>query len=377
MPVENSFRVIDAHQDLAFSMLSYQRAFATSDVHFMLTETSWRKSGLSWAWVTVFIHPDYQTQEFADAALKTELDIYDELLAHYRGWLVPGGCQKDIALMSRHGGQLGISILMEGAEPVSHAADLESFFMRGVRALGLTWNNKNKYAGGAFAEGGLTGPGSELLDEAARLGIAIDLSHLNEESFWDVIKYRNTKQSGLTLYASHSNAAAVCPHVRNLDDEQLAALRECGGAVGVVLYNMYLDPNWSRTGYGDKLIFPPEQVFAGGAAPDEIARKLVLGGFAEPAPADEAPDAEEAAEVSLEIVLEHIDHLVYVMGERSVGLGSDFDGGLTRHNTPIPFHSFADISILSEAVADRWGPEFARMFMGENWFDFWSQALPD
>ena len=125
----------------------------------------------------------------------------------------------------------------EGAEPLApDLSDLEVWYERGLRSVGLTWSRAN-----AFAEGvpfrfpstpdtgpGLTPAGRELVRACNELGILVDLSHLNESGFWDV-----ARASAAPLVATHSNAHALCPASRNLTDEQLDAIGASGGVVGI------------------------------------------------------------------------------------------------------------------------------------------------
>ena len=171
----------------------------------------------------------------------------------------------------------------EGAEPIDPNLDaLEVFYRAGLRSLGIVWSRPN-----AFAEGvpfkfphspdtgpGLTEAGRRLVRECNRLGIMIDLSHLNERGFWDVARL-----STAPLVATHSNAHALCPSTRNLTDRQLDAIKESGGMVGV------------NFGVG----FLRED---GGRDPRTL----------------------------LEVLVRHIDYLVERMGIEHVGFGSDFDG---------------------------------------------------
>ena len=134
-------------------------------------------------------------------------------------------------------GRVAAIVHLEGADPLApDLSGLDDWYARGLRSLGLVWSSPN-----AFAEGvpfrfpsspdtgrGLTPAGDELVRECNRLGILVDLSHLNEAGFWDVAKL-----SQAPLVASHSNAHALCPSSRNLTDAQLDAVGRSGGVVGV------------------------------------------------------------------------------------------------------------------------------------------------
>lgn len=183
------------------------------------------------------------------------------------------------------GGALAAILHFEGAEPIDEGLNaLEVFYRAGLRSLGLVWSRPN-----AFAEGvpfrfdaspdtgpGLTDSGRGLVRACNRLGIMIDLSHLNEQGFWDVARL-----SDAPLVATHSNAHALAPCTRNLTDKQLDAIRESDGMVGLNFAVAFL-------------------------------RR------------DGAPDAD----TPIETMVAHIDYLVARLGIERVGFGSDFDGAL-------------------------------------------------
>jgi membrane dipeptidase len=171
----------------------------------------------------------------------------------------------------------------EGAENLGSDHDaLESYYEAGLRSLGIVWSRPNAYAEGVpfkFPSSpdtglGLTDAGRELVRECNRLGILVDLSHINEKGFWEVAEISQTP-----LVATHSNAHALCPVSRNLTDRQLDAIRDSDGMVGV---------------------------------------NFAVGFLRE--------DGGESEDTPLEKVLRHVDYLVERIGVDRVGFGSDFDG---------------------------------------------------
>ncbi len=182
-------------------------------------------------------------------------------------------------------GVMAAILHFEGAEPLDKGLDaLEVFYRAGLRSLGPVWSRPN-----AFGEGvpfgfpnspdtgpGLTDAGRELIKECNRLGILIDLSHMNEKGFWQIAKL-----SDAPLVATHSNVHVLCQSPRNLTDRQLDAIKESDGMVGV------------NFGVG----FLRED---GGKDPD----------------------------VPLETIVRHFDYLIGRLGIDRVGFGSDFDGAL-------------------------------------------------
>jgi membrane dipeptidase len=180
-------------------------------------------------------------------------------------------------------GQITAIVHMEGAEPLAaDLSDLESWYERGLRSVGLVWSRPNAFAEGVpfrfpsspDTGGGLTDAGQELVRACNRLGILVDLSHLNEAGFWDVQRI-----STAPLVATHSNAHALCGASRNLTDRQLEAIRDSGGIVGVNFAVNFLRED----------------------------------GVHEPA----TPITE---------IVRHLDYLVARMGIDHVAFGSDFDG---------------------------------------------------
>ncbi len=195
---------------------------------------------------------------------------------------------------------------MEGAEAIdSNFEMLDVLHAAGLRSLGPVWSRSN-----AFGEGvpflcpsspdtgpGLTDLGKELVRRCNQLRILVDLSHINERGFWDVAAL-----SDAPLVATHSNAHALSPHARNLTDKQLAAIRDTHGLVGVNLATAFLRPDGAYDG--------------------------------------DAP---------VEVVLDHIEHMISHVGEDGVGLGSDFDGA----RMPSQIGTAAGLQTLVEAMRTR------------------------
>jgi membrane dipeptidase len=215
---------------------------------------------------------------------------------------------------------IGAVVHFEGAEPVGTVDDLELWHERGLRSLGLVWSRPNAYAEGvAFrfpgspdSGAGLTGAGRDLVRECNRLGILVDVSHVNLRGFFDVAAI-----SDAPLVASHSNAHALCPSTRNLTDEQLDAIAGSGGIVGVT--------------------------YSVGLLRDD--------GRIDP-------------ETPLETVVRHVDYLVERMGIDHVGFGSDFDGA----RVPAAIGDVAGVPALVDALAERGYEERAlRKLAYENW----------
>ena len=169
-----------------------------------------------------------------------------------------------------------------------------------------------RYPGGPDIGPGLTAAGIALVRACNRLGIMLDVSHLNAAGFWDVARV-----SRAPLVATHSNAHAVCPVPRNLTDDQLRAVRDSGGVVGVSLSVSEL-----------------------------------------------RPDGHNSPAMPLDMVLRHFDHLLGILGEDGVALGSDLDGALL----PEAVGNAAGLGAVAAAMAARgYSPGLIRKLCCDNW----------
>lgn len=128
---------------------------------------------------------------------------------------------------------------IEGLDYLNTIGDIDELYKLGVRSVNIVWNNDNKFGGGARGDKnrGLTKEGEELVEKLVCSKIAIDLSHSNEKTFYEIVKKcRELKNNGLDpiVFASHSNSKNICDVDRNLSDEQIRMIKEFDGVIGVV-----------------------------------------------------------------------------------------------------------------------------------------------
>lgn len=128
---------------------------------------------------------------------------------------------------------------IEGLDYLEKIEDIEQMYNLGVRSVNIVWNNDNKFGGGAKGnkERGLSTLGKELIKKLVDKKIAIDLSHSNDKTFYDIIELCNelkNKGKDPILFASHSNAKEICNHKRNLSDDQIIKIKELNGVIGIV-----------------------------------------------------------------------------------------------------------------------------------------------
>jgi len=128
---------------------------------------------------------------------------------------------------------------IEGLDYLEKIEDIDKLYALGLRSANPVWNNENRFGGGVRANKhvGLTKLGEELIEKLVQKGIAMDVSHANEATFWNMIQVcRRLKREGKdpVIFASHSNAKSICDVERNLTDEQIMAIKELGGVIGMV-----------------------------------------------------------------------------------------------------------------------------------------------
>jgi membrane dipeptidase len=136
-------------------------------------------------------------------------------------------------------GRVALWVGLEGGEPIEDSLDLlEIFYELGLRVLTLTWSLRNAIGDGVFerTNGGLTNFGVEVLGKAEELGVLVDLSHINERGFWDALE-----TTSFPVIASHSNAYSLCNNSRNLKDEQIKAIAERDGVIGINAIPSFID----------------------------------------------------------------------------------------------------------------------------------------
>lgn len=226
---------------------------------------------------------------------------------------------------------------------------LDTLYNRGTRYMTLTWNNSTSWAtsasdetveDGAFnSEGkkGLTAFGKQIVRRMNAIGMMVDISHVGEQTFWDVIE-TTTKP----VIASHSSVYAICPVPRNLKDNQIRAIAKNGGVVQINFYAGFIDPNYE--GKRDAFMLK-----------HKIENDSLIKNGVNLYVAEEILFSKYVAEVqsfrpTLDQLVQHITHVIALVGVDYVGLGSDFDG---IPLAPLGLDDVSSYPLITEALADR------------------------
>ncbi len=199
---------------------------------------------------------------------------------------------------------------LEGADPLGgNAEELAHFYYLGVRSITPAWDD-NAFAGTPFgANGGLTAEGFRLIEVAEALRVMVDVSHLSDDAFWQVVDIAQRP-----FIASHSNCRALCPSPRNLSDDMLRALAHRGGVAGINLAPDYLEPGYQAA--WDAIAYPTR------ATMNDITDLDVREHLRRQA----VQRLSDLPRPGIDWVVRHIQHAIRVGGEDCVGLGGDLDG---------------------------------------------------
>ncbi len=249
------------------------------------------------------------------------LDTIDGVCARFPGDLQKVETAAD-AEAARTSGRIAVLPAVENGHAIeSDLGKLEQLRRRGARYLTLTHSRHLEWAASSGEEGagpgGLTALGREVVREMERLGIIVDVSHVHESTFWDVVRVARKP-----FIASHSCAAALCPVARNLTDDQVKAVAGSGGLVGVNFFPGFLDPAYFDAQDATlRRLFAEMEVIEREYA-DDPARKIAESHRS----ARAAREARGPARADAGTAAAHVLHMVELVGADHVGIGSDFDG---------------------------------------------------
>ncbi|MBN1667408.1 MAG: membrane dipeptidase [Anaerolineales bacterium] len=362
--------IIDAHQDLAWNMLTFGRDYnlAAGETRrqertgqtparngdTLLGWPDYQRGQVALIFATLFAAParrslgDWDAQSYRDPAgarqrYHAQLDAYHRLVEehpkHFHLVQNRADLQATLASWSRVATQagnpqhpVGLVILMEGAEAITDPAEVETWYRRGVRIIGPAWAG-TRFCGGTREPGPLTNAGYALLESMAQYNLALDLSHMDAQAARQALdSYPGT------VIASHANAAALLKGFesnRFLPDDVIASLVERDGVIGIVPFNKFLQPGWT--------------ISAGRQA------------------------------VTLDEVVAQIDYICQLAGDAChVGLGTDFDGGFGLQSVPAEIDTIADLRLLIPLLAQKGYTETdIAAVMGKNWARILERVLTE
>ncbi|PGZ96877.1 diguanylate cyclase [Bacillus pseudomycoides] len=262
-------KIFDAHCDVLWQLwMGKGKKSFQNDSSLHITYEQLKQNGGSVQCFAIYVPEEVPYGQRFAVALEMVNIFHEQILALPNiKWI---RTKEDIQRLGKD--EIGVLLTLEGCDAIGNELEkLKTFYHLGVRSVGLTWNYANLVADGALESrnGGLTLFGKKVVDELNRSKVWTDVSHLSEKGFWDVMELANHP------IASHSNSYGLCQHPRNLTNEQIKTLIQKDGMIGITFVPMFLSANKF-------------------ACVDDI--------------------------------LQHVEHVCMLGGEKNVGFGSDFDG---------------------------------------------------
>ena len=311
--------VIDTHTDTPQRILFDRFDLAKRDAEGCVDIPRLREGGVGAVFFALWVPVEIT----GAAATKRARDLLDAVLAQvklHRDELVLCVSRAE-AEAARAASKIAVLLGLEGGHAINSNLDLlREFHARGVRYMTLTHNAATEWADSSNAaprHNGLTEFGREVIREMNRLGMLVDVSHVSDATFDDVLE-----TSRAPVIASHSCCRALCDAPRNLDDAMIKRLAARGGVIHIAFHNSFLSQEYANAYRALGAETTARQQEAVQKYGENEARILMEGQRWN----DESIRAGKLPGVSWEKIVEHIDHAVRVAGADHVGIGSDFDG---------------------------------------------------
>ncbi|MFR4985954.1 MAG: dipeptidase [Lachnospirales bacterium] len=304
------YTFVDLHCDTITAAYEREQNFLKNNLHIDIERLSKFKSPTQvfaiWLSKKYYKNAFYMTNKM--------IDFFEKQIEENKDFISKVKCFDDI-----NDEKINALLSIEGGESIEYNIEnLYHFFNRGVRILTLCWNYENNIGFGAFtkSEQGLKTFGKDVVRVMNDINMVIDVSHLNEAGFWDLYKI-----SKKPFIATHSNSYSVCKHFRNLKDDQLRAIKDCGGIVGINLYPKFLTTKENAT-EGD--------------------------------------------------IFRHIDYMSNIIGIDRICLGGDFDG---IEDTPLNIGDISQYSMLLKRIEEIYGKDILDKIAYKNFYNFFKNNI--
>jgi membrane dipeptidase len=311
MHVDTAQRLLDEHVDLQQQL---------SDGHFDAVRA--KAGGLDAQFFSIWVEP----QLFGGGGALAVKRADDQIAAvralaekHPETWALASSAD-DIRRIAQQG-KIAALMGLEGGYAIDERLEnVQRYYNLGVRYMSPAWSVSTTWAGSSGDDigstRGLNEFGKNVVREMNRLGMMVDVSHVSDKTFWDIVNTSNKP-----VVATHSACRAIADVPRNLTDDMIRALAKTGGVVNVIFYPEHLEPGWSqRKKQVDAEIAPLVQQASEAEPGDAVHKKLARDRVRRREYARRLPP------VNVARIVDHIDHIVKLVGVDYVGIGSDFDG---------------------------------------------------
>jgi membrane dipeptidase len=348
--------VIDTHDDTTQRLLDPKFNFGTRHTDGSVDIPRMRAGGLSAIFFSIWI-PGTVTGPTAVQRALNQIGAVRETVARHPNDLVLCTTAEEIR-RAKAANKIAVLMGVEGGHMINNSlANLDKFFALGVRYMTLTHTVNTDWADASTdkpAHDGLTDFGKQVVREMNRLGMMVDISHVADKTFYDVLAI-----SKAPVIASHSSCRALCSAPRNMTDDMIKALAAKGGVMQInyhigFLSQQFQDASKAHPELGKEIEAESKKRCGDNEAcqlieADKITRDMVAQG--------------KLPRVDWTEIINHIDHAVKLVGADHVGLGSDFDGA----DMPYGMEDVSDIPKITGALlAKRYSPADVRKILGGN-----------
>jgi membrane dipeptidase len=362
--IQNSAIVVDTHADTPQRCLDENFDIGSTDAndigHISLDKA--RRGNLGAEFFSIWVEPESNQGHYARHTFDLIDSVYEQA-AHHPDRMMMAFSVADVEQAHKEH-KLAALMGIEGGHSIENDMHLlRDYYRLGVRYMTLSWSNTNEWADSSGDindpkvqhHNGLTDFGKQVVLEMNRLGMMVDISHVADKTFWDVIA--TTKAP---LIASHSSARALTDAPRNMTDDMLKAVAKNGGVVDVNFYSGFVDEEYRKQ---NEVIGKQSA-----EAVKAYVEKQKAEGKSVPYTDIDRIEREWNAKIPrppLKSLIDHIDHIAKVAGIDHVGLGSDFDG--VAGATPAGIDSAADLPKITQALLDRgYSAEDIKKILGGN-----------
>jgi membrane dipeptidase len=347
--------VVDTHDDTTQRLLDGKFDLGARNDTGSIDIPRMKEGGLGAIFFSIWIPSKVTGPEAVHRAM-TQIDAVREQVRNHPKDLMLATSAAEIREAHKQG-KIAALMGVEGGHMInSNLGVLRSYAALGVRYMTLTHSGNDEWADSSTdkaAHNGLTDFGKDVVREMNRLGVMVDISHVSDKTFYDVLE-----TSKAPPFASHSSCRAICDAPRNMTDQMMKDLAAKGGVVQINYHVGFLNQEYRRLATPEIAMQLREEVQKQCAGDDEgcqliegerVTREFVAQG--------KLPKVEYTA------IIEHIDHAVKVAGIDHVGLGSDFDGA----NMPFGMEDATKLPKITEALLQKGYPEGdVRKILGEN-----------
>lgn len=322
LTIHSAAITIDMHVDTVQRMLDEDIDLMTqlSDGHFDTIRA--RNGGLDAQFFSIWVEPQLFGGGGASAVKRADDQIaaIRELTQQHPDTWGFATSAADVRRISAEG-KIAALLGLEGGYAIDERLEnVGRYYDMGVRYMSPAWSISTSWAGSSGDEvgstRGLNDFGKSVVREMNRLGMMVDVSHVSDKTFWDIVEV-STKP----VVATHSACRAIANVRRNLTDDMIRALAKTGGVVNVIFYPEHLEPGWSeKKRQVDAEIAPRVQQASAAEPGDAVHKKIARDRVRQEEYARRLPA------VPVTRIVDHIDHIVKLVGVDHVGIGSDFDG---------------------------------------------------